>query len=682
MHKSTSHPVVDNRIATFLQDVLPAQVGYQANSVQAAYAGSVIEALAQPGQLHFVEGDTGIGKSLAYTLALADWVARGKAHNRRAIVSTHTRALQRQLMAPAHLGLVDAYLQHERLPSVSTGLRMGRSNYVSPMRLALALGAPDLEGVLADTERPADERALAEWALDTPGCLLDLSPEVLPEGVALGDICLLPQEPLPRALEEHFQAAQGHDILIINHALLTVDLVTGGRITHAETPYALLVDEADRFPDAAESLLSERLSLRSAASLLSQLGARSAASLWQEIFESWMAPAFANDAFPLSPGQRQQLGNALKAIRRARPNLNAAGAALSAEWHRMKKQAETLARRLDSPQGDAVLVSYSPMRGLPSVVAQEPSAGRCMKVGADHRVTILTSATLSDMQHGPGEAPRFDYLRGRLQMGAADNRLGLTAIHPARRFGQMRFTLPDDMPAPLWQPEPGRYALSPTFASMAVRRIRSLQGRVLVLVNAYSDADALRETWPAEDDRLVTHAPGASISTIAEALEDDAVFVTPAGWEGLSPPRGDRAFWDHVVILRLPNPVPDPVLQVMLEHRFIQFKGLAPGEAAAAARRTLIRQGSIRAAHKLRQGLGRGIRHPDDDVHIVILDPRFPSPSGDAAGEGTRRHAHAVGAIPPRFLASYRRSETTWPDDPATRSRETPSETPSWQSFL
>lgn len=670
-------------IKAFLSEYLPRRPGYQANTVQMAYAGSMTNALAQPGKLHFIEGDTGIGKSLAYSLALADWVARGKKHGRRAIVATHTRALQRQLLDPEHIGVMDEYLTQEGLPAVSVGLRMGRSNYVSPDRLARALEAQHLEAVIADQTRPVKERALAEWALETPGCLLDLETDSLPDGITMADVCLLPQEPLPSALQEHFEASQHQDILIINHALLALDLVTAGSITGAETPYALLLDEADRFPDAAESILSEQLSLRASLALLDQLGVR-ATQAWRGLLDTWTTPGRAGQAFPLSPPQRQQLMSAFQALRRAKPNLDAVSSTLAAEWHRLTAQVDLLAMRLKDSPDSPLLVSHSPVMGLPSLVAQEPSAGRCLKTGTSARTTILTSATLSDMQHALGEAPSFDYLRGRLQLGTADSRIGIKASHAALSFGKLRFTLPDDMPMPLWQPEDGRYALSPTFCAMATRRIRSLSGRVLVLANAYSDVETIRIAWPKEDTRLVTHAPGANLNAIAESLDEEAVLVTPAGWEGLSPARGDRAFWDHLVILRLPHPTPNPVLQVLLEQQFMRHGGRSHHEANKLAKQILLKQGGIRATHKLRQGLGRGIRHPDDDVHVVILDPRFPSPKRAPAGEGLRRHAQSLGAIPPRFLTAYRAAQTTWPDEAAASRNDAGEHAPdtAWERFL
>lgn len=245
------HPVL-----SYLSDQLPKRPGFKRNPVQIAYAEALVDGLAQTGKMHFVEGDTGIGKSIAYQLALADWVAKGKLMGgeqaaRRAIVSTHSRALQRQLLQPDNLAIVRDYLYQAGLPPLTFALRMGRENYLNSERLALLLGAPSLEAALNNPRLPDTQRQLAKWAVESDGCLLELDTALLPEGWQLTDIALRPNDPLPENLEAQQQAAQQSDVLIINHALLAVDLVTQGNITQAEAPYALLLDEAEHYPEIA-----------------------------------------------------------------------------------------------------------------------------------------------------------------------------------------------------------------------------------------------------------------------------------------------------------------------------------------------------------------------------------------------------------------------------------------------
>ena len=119
-----------NPVAQYLRERLPQRPGFTVNPVQIDYAEAICAGLARPGQFHFNEASTGIGKSLAYLLCLADWVARGRQHGRRAVISTHSRSLQRQLLAESNQAIIADYLAWQGLPALTMGLRMGRQNYV------------------------------------------------------------------------------------------------------------------------------------------------------------------------------------------------------------------------------------------------------------------------------------------------------------------------------------------------------------------------------------------------------------------------------------------------------------------------------------------------------------------------------------------------------------------------
>lgn len=648
-----------NPVAHYLRERLPKRPGFTVNPVQIDYAEAICAGLARPGQFHFNEASTGIGKSLAYLLCLADWVARGHQHGRRAVISTHSRSLQRQLLAENNQAIIADYLAWQGLPALTMGLRMGRQNYVSPTRLAHRLGAPDLETVVVDLGRPNAERELAQWALETEGCLLDLVPEQLPDGLTPQDIALTDHEPTPAALSEHFDAMRSCDLLVINHTLLAIDLVTQGQVTAAEEPYALLLDEAEHYPEAAEQALSQRLSFRSTLTLLRSMGLKTATRAWQTLFDDFRSPARAGEV--TIPGAAEQLVmvDALSGLLRARPSADRYDDATWQEWRQVRQEADAILRHLRNTQGpQRVLLQHSPVEGLPGLVVPAPAAGASLKSNADKRVTLLTSATLSDLQHGPGEAATFDFMRGRLVMGTSDSRMGLTEAFEPLTFGDLMFQFPADMPAPLYQTDAGHHELAPTFAKRAIREILACgEGRTLVLCGSYHDVAVLKRHWPEEAaSRLVTHAAGEPLNQIAESLPRDAILVTPAGWEGLSPQRQDgESFWATVVILRNPRPAPSAVEHFTLVQSLMAKAG-RPDEASRIATVMQTRKDGIRAAHKLRQGIGRAIRHPDDSATIVILDPRFPRPDGEHPGEGMRTATEMLGAIPHRFMGRYRQA--------------------------
>lgn len=665
------HPVIH-----YLSEVLPQRPGFQRSPVQIAYAEALIDGLLQQGKLHFVEGDAGIGKSLAYQLVLADWVAKGKLMGgkqaaRRALISTHSRILQRQLLQPDNLAIVSDYLRHAQLPLLSFALRMGRENYLSPERLALKLGVPNLEKASTADHLNTTHRRLAGWALESDGCLLDLDPAWLPEDCPLADIALRANDPLPEALEAQQRVAQQSDILVINHALLAVDLVTQGKITQAQSPYVLLLDEAEHYPAIAEQLLSNRVSLQSATHLLQQLKQHRVAKQWQTLLENMTDRQRAGSAHSLTPYQREALQNTITELLALRLRESSHEPSRWREWQHLRQGAEKMAARLRE-ESRYLAIDYSPVRGLPGVVAHAPSAASSLKAGASERVTFLTSATLSDLNHEPGETPNFRYMRSQLQLPITHKRSGLQRSFQAQRFGTLRFRLPRQLPHPLMQQDNGDYRLASDFCQQALPYLLDCPGRTLVLCASYADVVALEAAWPLEHaHRLVAHHPGIGLSDVVARLAKDAILLTPAGWEGLSPQReANQAYWQHLVIVRNPRPVLSQVEQHLIEQS-LQRRNVGAAEAAQIAKGMLQRKNTVRTLHKLRQGLGRALRHPDDNVLVTLLEPRIPRPSGYPALAGVYPRRTLLGAIPARFMLAYQNAEEPG-GKPAGTSKVTP----------
>ena len=71
----------------------------------------------------------------------------------------------------------------------------------------------------------------------------------------------------------------------------------------------------------------------------------------------------------------------------------------------------------------------------------------------------------------------------------------------------------------------------------------------------------------------------------------------------------------------------------------------------------LVNQKRRCALHKLRQGLGRAICHPDDEVLVTLLEPRIPRPSGYLACSGVYTRKNLLSAIPARFRLAYQQAE-------------------------
>lgn len=665
-----------NPVVQFLSETLPARhPHYRYNSVQVAYASSMSEALAQgQGKIHFIEGDTGIGKSLAYLLTMADWIARGRDRGRQGVVATHSRALQRQLMDEENQTLISAYLESQGLSPLRMAVRMGKRNYVSLDLLSLALESNTLAEAATDDARPSAERQLAQWALETDGCLLELEEDDLPDGLTLGEIAMHESDPLPDHLREHFQDVQTADIQVINHALLAMDLLTQHGVTGSDEPVAMLLDEAEHFPSAAQNLLSQRLSFGMTRGHLAQLGLEKASRSWEQLLARYRSPERANGAAPVSASEAAELVEGLQAILKARPRkARLADPRAQHEWSRLRKEASAVLEAMREGSNQLAL-SYSPVKGLPSLVLNDTAGGRLLKANAATRSTILTSATLSDLGHAPGEPPSFSYIQSELVMNASDTRLGVERSHQALAFGDIRFHLPDAPARPQGKTLDGEFELQAEYVRYAWDAIRQHDGgRTLVLCVSYRDVETMLEGCPESlRDRLVTHGRGAPLNRLAESMPDNGILLTPAGWEGLSPARtSQEAFWQHVVLLRNPTPRPDPVIELALTRHFQkQRPDAGPHEARRQANALLMRKGIVQTLHKLRQGLGRSIRHPDDSVQVTILDPRFPRPDGRVPA-GVKVSPRLVGAIPFRFLSAYEAAQPS-PVDTGADATESP----------
>lgn len=635
------YPAIDY-LARELPRLNPA---FRHNPAQTGYAESIVDALNQgKGRIHCLEADTGVGKTLAYLLVLAEWIA-GSPARRRVAISTFSRALQRQIVAQENQDIVNGYLAARGLKRLRFAVRMGRSNYVSHERLKLALGVDSLEEAAIDEALDERARGLAHWALSTEGCLLDLDEEDFPDDITAQDICLASGEAIPPRLKEYFDDAAEADILIINHALLTTHLIERSLvIAPGRGEQVVLLDEAEHFPDAAAGILSHTLSVSRVARLALEAGYARTFARWAALRDAETSDKRAGEAHNLSPQRAHDFLQALNSIRRT-PQIKTPANAREMEWQRIRDTARELLRRLKDAD-PSVVVNYSPVRGLPSLLYLDASAGRCLQNRLDERITILTSATLSDMTENDWR-PSYRYMLGRLLLSQDDDRVGLRRQHSAQDFGRLRFIIGRAMPQPVVEEAEDGYQLTQSYARQAVRQVLDdATGRVLVLCPSYTDVQVLSKVWPDRArPRLVTHPRGAQINVIAQELDEQAVLLTPAGWEGLSPQRNGCAFWSRVVILRTPSPPPDAAEQLLLVNR-LRATGCDEAVARSRARTILFARNRVQTLHKLRQGLGRAIRHPEDRAEVLLLDPRFPRSSGTTT-------SGLACAIPQRFRLAY-----------------------------
>lgn len=225
-----------------------------------------------------LEAAPGTGKSIGYLVPIALYSAiTGK----RVGVSTFTLQLQRQIFnkdVPVVAAMVFDYLGKK----VTFARRFGLRNFVSHARLVEVLA--DI-----DTSKYCEEdvilaKAFVEFAAASMKKNTGASGEIaefmsdygitrLPFGLHAEQICLTSDcpEEYKTGYLQHAKEAMAADIVIANHALTFLHTRRSFNLLDGDRPISsLVVDEADRFPEVAESMMSKALPVHYVKNLLSK----------------------------------------------------------------------------------------------------------------------------------------------------------------------------------------------------------------------------------------------------------------------------------------------------------------------------------------------------------------------------------------------------------------------------
>ncbi len=217
---------------------------------------------------------------------------------------------------------------------------------------------------------------------------------------------------------------------------------------------------------------------------------------------------------------------------------------------------------------------------------------------------VMTSATLT-------VGGSFDFMRHRLGIDRLDRDRITEMVFPSPFDfnSQMKIAFLDDIP------DPGKLGYVAGLRDAVREMITASDGNSLVLFTSYRTLDEVFEGC-SEDlsdvRRIMLRQGEAPRTALLERFRQDpgsVLFATDSFWEGVDVV-GDSL--TNVIIARLPFPVPtNPVTE-------------ARGEALQKAGRDPFMEDSVpRAVIRLRQGVGRLIRHRDDTGFAVICDARI-----------------------------------------------------------
>ncbi len=643
-------------------------LGGSSREGQQTMAGAVAEAVEEREHL-VVQAGTGTGKSLAY---LVPAIRHAMATRTPVVVSTATIALQNQLIdrdLPRLARALSPLLHREPTFAVLKG----RRNYLCRNRMQTASDEEAEGSELFDARQLSSlGRQVArvhEWAEETlTGDRDELVPGVSDlawRQVSVGGnecmgarVCSFGQECFAEFARE---ATTGVDVVVTNHAMLSIDMSQGYHILPEHN--TIMIDEAHELVDRATSVATGSLTERSVTTAAKRAARLVEPGISERLSEC--ADGLALMFTEVPEGRLDHIDEGLAgAVAAARDASAACVAAIGpspgeldpdtasdrrlalAALAEVREAAERILESFEPPLRDRteiVWLTKVPARPPTLNVAPLAVGGLLREKLFGDRPVVLTSATLTLGGDFGALARQWGLGREVTQEAAERAAREATAAESAPTPGTPEVETTQDADEdgphraagePRWRgldvgspfdhgrsgilyvarhlPKPGRDGLSDAYLDEIAELIEASDGRALGLFSsmraAQQAADELRERL---DQPILCQGEDSTGQLVRRFSEEErsCLFGTLSLWQGVDVPGPSLQL---VIVDRIPFPRPDDPL-------------------ASARQRSVSAHGgngflSVSATHAallLAQGTGRLLRSTDDRGVIAVLDPRL-----------------------------------------------------------
>ena len=644
--------------------------GFEERGEQAAMAKAVAQAINGSHRL-MVEAGTGVGKSLAYLLPAAMYALE---NNSRVVVSTNTLNLQEQLLTKDVPVLVRGLTGVEGLTAEDFRFAQlkGRANYLCFRRWD---GLRSGETLTAEEARVA-AKALV-WMRDTgTGDRAELNLGHRDAAAPWGKISAqgalkCPRGGTPCFLRAAREKASASHLVIVNHALLMSDLMSGGGLIPEHD--VLIIDEAHHLEREATKHLGFEVSHAQFAEHADTLSGD--AGLFGQAVNSFRGTFVAatrresvgqvvQQALPLLPRLREAAAMTFAALGDmvVQHGRERGGSSLEfrikdalrgkPEWEEVKSQWENvdlllmdLGARLEdldmSLEGleDADIQDYDGLTAEVSIARQANSELRqnlreFVAEPSDEGIYWVTrgrqSADLvlraAPLHVGPILDEKLFSRKESVIMTSATLSTAGTFDHVVERTGfveseQLLLGSPFDYPraallcVPNDMPEPNSWAYQSALEQAITDSVLAAGGRTMALFTSHASlqttAAQIRDDLESRGINVLAQGVDGTPGQLVRRFRSEPnslLLGTASFWEGVDLP-GDSL--QVLLLARLPFNVPtEPVFEARSE----QYGEQSFGQYALPE-----------AALRLRQGFGRLIRTRTDRGVVVMLDRRVVS---------------------------------------------------------